>query len=49
MMNETPPRAGACCLLNANELTHRKISPKGNITGMQNLEVISQQLYLLGR
>jgi hypothetical protein len=49
MMNETPPGAGACCLPNANGLTYLKIGPKGNITGMQNLEVVFQQLYLLGR
>ena len=49
MMNETPPGAGACCLPNANGLTYLKIGLKGNITGMQNLEVVFQQLYLLGR
>lgn len=49
MANNPPPGTGACCLPGAQGLTYLKIGPRENLTGMQNLEVVFQQLYSLGR
>jgi hypothetical protein len=48
-MNKTPPGASACCLPAADGLTYIKVSPKNHVAGMQNLDVVFQQLYLLKR
>jgi hypothetical protein len=48
-MNKTPPSADACCLPASEGLTYIKVGPKNHIVGMQNLEVVFQQLYLLKR
>jgi hypothetical protein len=48
-MNKTPPGAGACCLPAAEGLTYIKVGPKNHVVGMQNLDVVFQQLYLLNR
>jgi hypothetical protein len=48
-MNKTPPSSGACCLPASEGLTYIKVGAKNNIVGMQNLEVVFQQLYLLKR
>ena len=48
-MNKTPFGTGVCCLPAAKGLTYIKVSSKQHVVGMQNLEVIFQQLYLLKR
>lgn len=48
MTNKPPPGSGACCLPSVQGLTYLKIGPRGNVTGMQYLEVVFQQLYMLG-
>lgn len=49
MTEKTPSRTDACCLPSAQGLIYLKIGNKGNISGMQNLEFVFQQLILLKR
>ena len=48
-MKKAPPRTNPCCLPNAKGLTYLKIGSKKHLVGMQNLGIVFQQLYFLGR
>ena len=48
-MGENSPGGGTCCLPSVDGVTYLKIGARQIIVGVQGLDTICQQLYIIGR